>query len=250
MAIEPGVDMDNEEITRLQAQVESLQGQLNSIEEGEPDRASRRGVFKLAAGAAVGAVAGGMLLGASPASAGMSTEPNEYFFSMTPARMYDSRWTTAASGISSGRLGLLARNTSRVIDVARGRNSSGTVTNQDFLPVAESGSGPGPVEYIRVTAITYNLTATLGTGVNYLSVSSGEVTVTPPTSAINFSANQNIANSGITKVYWDTTLSSGVGDYQIKVWCGDDVGSVHFIVDITGFYWNDSAGPLNPWARV
>jgi hypothetical protein len=185
-----------------------------------------------------------MLMGAQTVQAGSTINPSEYFFSMSPTRVYDSRWTTSGSGMNSASLGRLATNESRTVAVTRGRNENGTVTNSQFLPPAE-----GFAEASRVSAVAYNLTATGGTGVNYLAISSGDITSRPATSAINFSANQNIANGGITRLRWDTTLRSGVGDYEIKVWCGDDVGSVHFIVDVVGFWWSNATGPSSPWSR-
>jgi len=236
--------MNIDEINRLQAQIDALQEQLSVMKgEAEPERSSRRGMLKLAAGAAVGAVAGGMALGANPALAGGPVAPHEYFYSISPTRVYDSRWTGAQSSILSSRLGRLNPNTGRSVDLGRGRNANGTITNSELLPPKES---PNKV----VSAVVYNLTATGGTGVNFLSVSPGDATVRPSTSAINYSANQNIANGGIVQVSWDATLR-GVGDYQMFVWNGDDVGSVHFIVDITGFYWYDTAGagPNGSWSR-
>ena len=237
--------MDIDEINRLQAQIDALQSQLSEMRaDAEPERASRRGMLKLAAGAAVGAVAGGLAFGSAPASAGSHEDPNEFFFSVSPTRVYDSRWTGAQSGIGSAYLGRLGRNTGRTVQITRGRNEGGAVTNSSFLPPA---TGPGSGTH--VTAVSYNLTATGGTGVNYLSISPGDATSRPATSAINFDANQNIANGGIVKVTWDGTSRGGTGDYEIKVWCGDDVGSTHFIVDITGFWWNSLVGPSSPWAR-
>ena len=64
-------------------------------------------MLKLAAGAAAGVIAGGMVMGASPASAGAGYPSDGDFFSMTPQRVYDSRWTNAASGIAA---------TKRIID--------------------------------------------------------------------------------------------------------------------------------------
>jgi hypothetical protein len=238
--------MNNDEINRLQAQIDALQEQLSVMKgEAEPERSSRRGMLKLAAGAAVGAVAGGLALSSPVAHAGggSSYNPTDFFYPMNPTRVYDSRWTALGSGLGSANLGRLSPNASRTVAVTRGRSESGTVTNSQFLP-----PGEGLFEATRVSAVAYNLTATGGTGVNYLAISSGDITSKPATSAINFSANQNIANGGITRVYWDTTSRSGVGDYEIKVWCGDDVGSVHFIVDVVGFWWNSPFGPSSPWA--
>ena len=237
--------MDIDEINRLQAQIDALQAQVESMRaEAEPERASRRGMLKLAAGAAAGAVAGGMMLGANPALAGSTNETQDImYYTTTPTRVYDSRWTVAGSGLSSSNLGRLSPNSERTIAVTRGRNESGAVTNSQFLPEAQGGFNS---RFVR--GITYNLTATGGTGVNFLSISSASVTSRPTASAINYSANQNIANGGVTRVQWDGSLRLGVGDYQIKVWNGDDVGSVHFIVDITGFWWNSVTGPASPWS--
>ena len=239
--------MDIDEINRLQAQIDALQAQVESMRgDAEPERASRRGMLKLAAGAAVGAVAGGLALGSQSvhAGGGSSNPPTEFFYSMNPTRVYDSRWTTAGSGLASANLGRLSPNAVRTVAITRGRSESGTVTNSQFLPPAE-----GFFDEDRVTAVAYNLTVTGGTGVNYLAISPGDASSKPATSAINFSANQNIANSGIARVTWDGTKRLSIGDYEIKVWGGDDLGSVHFIIDITGFWWNSPSGPASPWSR-
>lgn len=62
--------MDSNEIQDLKNQLAALQTHINQLEAtAEPDRASRRGMLKLAGGAAVGAVASSIALGAHPASA-------------------------------------------------------------------------------------------------------------------------------------------------------------------------------------
>ena len=94
--------MEKNEIQDLKNQLAALQNQINQLEvAGDPERASRRGMLKLAAGAAAGVVAGGMVMGASPASAGTGYPNDGYFFSMTPQRVYDSRWTSASPVSSS-----------------------------------------------------------------------------------------------------------------------------------------------------
>ena len=114
--------MNNDEINRLQAQIDALQEQLSVMRgDAEPERSSRRGMLKLAAGAAVGAVAGGMALGANPALAVGIVAPHEHFYSISPTRVYDSRWTGAQSSILSSRLGRLNPNTGRSVDLGRGR---------------------------------------------------------------------------------------------------------------------------------
>ena len=62
--------MENDEIQSLKNQLTALQVQLNQLEvASEPERASRRNMLRLAGGAAVGAVAGGLAFGAQPANA-------------------------------------------------------------------------------------------------------------------------------------------------------------------------------------
>ncbi len=217
--------MENNEIQDLKNQLALMQQRLDQLEVvGEPERASRRGMLKLAAGAAAGVVAGGMLMGASPASAGYTNPSDGHFFSMTPQRVYDSRWTNASSGIAAGKLGRLSKNESRVISVKDGRDSSGRVTTSDLLPFTTAfGVATTPVR-----SIAYNLTATNAVGgANYLSLAPGDATSAPATSSINFIIGNDIANGGIV------SISS---DRELKVFCGNDLGACHFIIDITGFY--------------
>ena len=48
------------------------------------------------------------------------------------------------------------------------------------------------------------------------------------TSSLNWSSSgQSIANGGVVKL---------AGDREIKVFCGDQTGSTHVIIDITGYY--------------
>lgn len=62
--------MDSNEIQDLKNQLAALQNQLNQLEAADnPERASRRNMLRLAGGAAVGAIAGGLAFGAQPASA-------------------------------------------------------------------------------------------------------------------------------------------------------------------------------------
>jgi len=217
--------MDSNEIQDLKNQLALMQQRLDQLEVvGEPERASRRGMLKLAAGAAAGVVAGGMLMGASPASAGTGYPNDGYFFSMTPQRVYDSRWTNASSGIAAGKLGRLSKNESRVISVKDGRDSSGRVTTADLLPFTTAfGVATTPVR-----SIAYNLTVTNAVGgANYLSLAPGVATSAPAASSINFIIGNDVANGGIV------SISS---DRELKVFCGNDLGACHFIIDITGFY--------------
>ncbi|MFN5605022.1 MAG: hypothetical protein ACK49V_10785, partial [Actinomycetes bacterium] len=97
--------MDIDEINRLQAQIDALQAQVESMRgDAEPERASRRGMLKLAAGAAAGAVAGGLAFGANPASAGV-TVPVELNVSNTASA--PTRIIRPSAGYSAtGSLGL------------------------------------------------------------------------------------------------------------------------------------------------
>ena len=219
--------MDSNEIQDLKNQLALLQQRLDQLEVvGEPEKASRRGMLKLAAGAAAGTVAGGLLIGASPASAGTGYPSDGYFFSMTPQRVYDSRWTNASSGIAATKLGRLSKNESRVISVKDGRDSSGRVTTADLLPFT---SGFGGIS-TPVQSIAFNLTVTQPSGSNYLSLAPGDATTAPATSSINFAAT-DVANSGIISIS---------ADRELKVFCGDNLGGCHFILDITGFYQTQS----------
>jgi hypothetical protein len=219
--------MDSNEIQDLKNQLALLQQRLDQLEVvGEPEKASRRGMLKLAASAAAGTVAGGLLIGASPASAGTGYPSDGYFFSMTPQRVYDSRWTNASSGIAATKLGRLSKNESRVISVKDGRDSSGRVTTADLLPFT---SGFGGIS-TPVQSIAFNLTVTQPSGSNYLSLAPGDATTAPATSSINFAAT-DVANSGIISIS---------ADRELKVFCGDNLGGCHFILDITGFYQTQS----------
>ena len=219
--------MDSNEIQDLKNQLVLLQQRLDQLEVvGEPERASRRGMFKLAAGAAVGAVAGGIALGGQPASAGTGYPGDGYFFSMTPQRLYDSRWTTASSGIPAGKLGRLSKGESRVISLKDGRDSTGRVTTSDLLPYTTGVFGITT----PVMSITYNLTVTQPSGSNYLALAPGDATTAPATSSINF-VTTDVANSGIISIS---------ADRELKVFCGNDLGGCHFIIDITGFYQTQS----------
>jgi hypothetical protein len=126
------------------------------------------------------------------------------FVPIAPARVYDSR---------SGD-GVLSRNSSRLVSVKDARNSSGAVTTADVVPAG-------------ATAITFNLTVTGATGPNFLSVGPGDVT-SLATSNINFPVSDDRANGGVVKLD---------ANRQVKVFNGDQPGSTHFILDVTGYYF-------------
>lgn len=130
------------------------------------------------------------------------------FFPIDPIRCYDSR--EAAYAVN----GMIAPNQRRVVSVADSHDRAGAVIATDVVPVG-------------ATAITYNITVAQPTAINWLSVAPGNVTVVPSSSSINFDPGRNDAN-GLTSRLDD--------DRQIAVFCGDDVGSCHFIIDVNGYY--------------
>ncbi len=129
------------------------------------------------------------------------------FTPISPVRAYDSRMTAYPVN------GVLARNSSRVISIKDGHDAIGAVNLVDAVPAG-------------ATAVTYNLTATGTTGPNFLAVTPGDAT-TFTASAINFGTGESVANGGVIKL--DASR-------QVKVWCGDQTGSTHVIIDITGYY--------------
>jgi hypothetical protein len=130
------------------------------------------------------------------------------FFPINPVRVYDSRATLPEPG-------MLDPNSSRVILVKDSRaNASGAVLAANVVPVA-------------ATAIACNLTVSGTTGPNFLALTPGDA-ASFTTSAINWSgADQSLANGLIAKL--DLNRS-------VKVWCGDQSGSTHVLLDVNG-YW-------------
>lgn len=127
-----------------------------------------------------------------------------------PERVYDSR----QPGYPEALQGLMEPNTNRVISVADGRSSDGTVTLDDAVPMG-------------ATAVQINVTAANMTGPNFLSVTAGD-TETTETSLVNWDdGDTQIANS-ITVPIDD--------ERQIKVFCGNQTGSTDVIVDVFGYY--------------
>jgi hypothetical protein len=132
------------------------------------------------------------------------------FHAIDPQRAYDSR----QAGFSPDGGNMLAPNTARVISVADGHDGGGNVVLADAVPEG-------------TTAVQINLTAANPTAENFLAVTSGDVTVTQ-TSVLNWGPNElQIANSITVPVN---------ADREIRVYCGDQTGSTHFIVDVFGYY--------------
>ncbi len=127
-----------------------------------------------------------------------------------PERVYDSRQPNYPADLQ----GQMAANTDRVISVADGRDSSGTVTNANAIPAG-------------ATAVQINLTAANMTGPNFLSVTAGDVTTTE-TSVLNWSNGDiQIANSITVPID---------AEREIRIYNGNQAGSTDVIVDVFGYY--------------
>jgi hypothetical protein len=108
----------------------------------------------------------------------------------------------------------MASNTNRVISIKDAHDGAGGVTTANVVPAG-------------ATAVTFNITVTGTTGPNFLSVVPGNA-ASFTTSTLNWStADASVANGGVCKL--DTNR-------QLKVFVGDQPGSTHVIVDITGYY--------------
>lgn len=130
------------------------------------------------------------------------------YFPIDPIRCYDSRESAYAE---NGPIDRLER---RLVSVADSHDRSGAVLATDVVPVG-------------ATAVTYNVTVARPTGINWLAVAPGDATELPEFSSINFDVGRNDAN-GLTGRLDD--------ERQLAVFCGDDVGSCDFIIDVTGYY--------------
>jgi hypothetical protein len=136
-----------------------------------------------------------------------TTETGTVFHPISPIRAYDSRNPVYPNS------GLLGPNTSRVISIKDGHDGAGAVNALDVVPVG-------------ATAITYNITIGAPTGPNFVAVTPGDA-ASFLASAVNFNGTADIANAA--------TVAIDV-NRQIKVWGGDQSGSAHVIIDVTGYY--------------
>lgn len=130
------------------------------------------------------------------------------FHPIDPARVYDSRIAAYAPND-----GVLAPNTDRVVSVKDGRDGGGAVTVADLVPEG-------------ATAVAINVTVAGPTGPNFLSVVPGDA-ASYTASTINWPGGFDCANGAIVKL--DASR-------QLKVFCGDQSGSTHVIIDVTGYY--------------
>lgn len=130
------------------------------------------------------------------------------FHAIDPQRAYDSR----QDGYEVN--GPLAPNTNRVISVADGHDAGGDVTAEDAVPMG-------------ATAVQINVTAANPTAENFLAVTDGDKESTE-TSLLNWGPDAlQIANSITVPVN---------AAREIRVYCGDQTGSTHVIVDVFGYY--------------
>lgn len=144
-----------------------------------------------------------------------TTDLQPQFFPIDPIRCYDSRVEAYAES------GAIARLERRVVSVADSHDRDGVVLATDVVPEG-------------ATAVTYNITVARPTAINWLAVAPGDQTDPPNFSSINFDVGRNDAN-GLTGRLDD--------DRQVAVFCGDDVGSCDFIIDVTGYYAVSAPAP-------
>lgn len=136
------------------------------------------------------------------------TAPALAFTPIEPARVYDSR----IAGYAPNN-GVMAPNTNRVVPVKDGRNAAGAIVTPNVVPDGAS-------------AVAINVTVASPTGPNFLSVVPGDAAAFTA-STINWPGGFDAANGASVKV--DASR-------QLKVFCGDQTGSTHVIIDVTGYY--------------
>lgn len=193
----------------------------------DTDGSTRRDIFKMVAGVAIAASATGMI--ASRANAGSSSGPfnpplttglNSY--PITPVRVYDSRWTSAVSGIPAAKLGRMTPSTSRDVSCSFSRSSAGNKIDPATYAIPNWAN-----------AIYFNITVADCSRANYLCIAPGDQTSQPATSIINFDTGTSVANGSFVSLYND--VDTALSFQSVKLFCGDDLGSCHVILDIMGF---------------
>lgn len=139
----------------------------------------------------------------------VSANPGVSFFPISPVRAFDSR--NAAYGAEAT---VLAPNGVKIISIADGHAlGSGAVDAPNVVPA-------------DATAITYNITVTGATGPNFVAVTPGD-SINYAVSTINFNGLMDVANGSTVGISAART---------IKVFGGDQTGSMHIIIDVTGYY--------------
>lgn len=136
------------------------------------------------------------------------TTPTLDFTPIEPARVYDSRIPAYAPND-----GLMAPNTNRVVPVKDGRDAAGAIVTADLVPEG-------------AVAVSINVTVASPTGPNFLSVVPGDAAAFTA-STLNWPGGFDAANGATIKLD---------ADRQVKVFCGDQAGSTHVIIDVTGYY--------------
>ena len=134
------------------------------------------------------------------ANAVIQVLPTGDYYTVVPCRLLDTRTQEGGSAP-------VPSNTARELDVT-------AVTRCGVSPLA--------------TAVVLNVTITGPTGAGHLTVYPADLTQPPPTSTLNFIAGQTRANNAIVKLSNDSKIKLR------PVVSGP--GSVHIIVDVTGFF--------------
>ncbi|MFI0431933.1 MAG: coiled-coil domain-containing protein [Candidatus Nanopelagicales bacterium] len=136
-----------------------------------------------------------------------SEESAGAFVPITPTRVYDSRSAQPSAGAP------LVPGTPRNISVADGRDpATGAVTTPNLVPA-------------NTRAVAMNLTVTGAPGPGWVALAPGGA-LSFTSSAINFQANQSIANGMITTLNPNTRA--------VRAWA--NTSPVQVIIDITGYF--------------
>jgi hypothetical protein len=118
------------------------------------------------------------------------------FHPIVPARVFDSRSSSP-----------FTPNSSRAVAVAV------SLQGVEIVPVG-------------ATAVTFNVTVTETQGPNYVSVNPGDAAGFTA-STLNWAGGYDVANASVCRL--DASR-------QLRVFCGDQPGSAHVILDVTGYY--------------
>ncbi|MCU1397302.1 MAG: collagen triple helix repeat protein [Acidimicrobiales bacterium] len=173
-------------------------------------------------------------------------------------RLVRSRWAAvgAAVAVTLGGGGLLAASASdsapssfvavtsaRVVDTRLGIGLSGPLVAPVPAVVQVTGSvrttgGTSVVVPAGATAVVLNVTVVDPTAVGFLSLRSVDATGAPPTSSLNFSAGQRVANSA-------TVQLPATGNFQAYYGAAPGA-SVDLVIDVVGYYVPGGAGPAGP----
>lgn len=168
---------------------------------------SRRQVLGVAGGSLAGVVIAASVGSSARAGDSGGGHGGASFYPIDPKRVYDSRLDTYQP------TGILPPASERVISVADGCDSAGTKVAHDMVPKG-------------TVAVALTLTAVSPDGPNFLSIAPAEATEFA-SSSINFPGGFDIATSTIVKLGKER---------DVKVFSGDQTGSTHVVIDITGYF--------------